>query len=183
VRYNISQNDHNRGINIAGPVANSQIYNNTIYVGKGDKVSLLLHSDWEGWASGTYLYNNIFYVEGEAEFASGASRDPDTGHHITAPGFGSSTGNVFDSNLYFGHLAAAPDAHGRTSDPLLAAPGSGGMGRETLSGYQLQSGSPAADSGKSIHTQGGNDFFGARVPACGGMDRGAAEQQTCSAGK
>ena len=30
VRYNISQNDHHRGINIAGPVTNATIYNNTI---------------------------------------------------------------------------------------------------------------------------------------------------------
>ncbi len=26
----------------------------------------MLHTDWTGWASDTYFYNNIFYVEGNA---------------------------------------------------------------------------------------------------------------------
>src|SRR5205814_4125140 len=46
VRYNISQNDRTRGINIAGPVKESLIYNNTIYVGPDHSVDLLLFSDW-----------------------------------------------------------------------------------------------------------------------------------------
>jgi len=45
VRYNISQNDHHRGINLAGPVSNATMYNNTFYVGRGETVSLLLQSD------------------------------------------------------------------------------------------------------------------------------------------
>src|SRR5262249_8788975 len=70
VRYNISQNDHHRGIKLSGPVKNTAIYNNTIYVGKNESSDLVLHTDWTGWASDTYLYNNIFYVEGEGRIFS-----------------------------------------------------------------------------------------------------------------
>src|SRR2546430_5033874 len=42
VRYNISQNGRTRGINIAGPVNERLIYNNTIYVGPDHSVDLLL---------------------------------------------------------------------------------------------------------------------------------------------
>jgi len=68
VRYNISQNDRTRGINLAGPVKEQLIYNNTIYVGPEHTVDLLLFSDWHGWTEGTYVYNNIFYVVGAPSF-------------------------------------------------------------------------------------------------------------------
>lgn len=177
VRYNISQNDHNRGINIAGPVTNSTIYNNTIYVGKKEKADLLLHSEWNGWAAGTYVYNNLFYVEGSGQFSHGIFRAPD-GAYMTAPGFGKSGDNVFDFNLYFG-VQPVEDAHALLVDPMMSAPGSGGMGRESLSGYRLRAGSPAVNSGTVIEHDGGRDFFGTAVPSCGGVDRGALESDKC----
>lgn len=178
VRYNISQNDRNRGINIAGPVKNSTIYNNTIYIGKGDKVELLLHSNWKGWARGTFLYNNIFYVEGQARFSYAISRKSN-GHHETSPGFGKSSDNVFDSNIYYGMAPFSGDEHALVTNPLLQHPGTGGEGRSTLSGYQLQPDSPAIDSGKTVPNMGTTDFFRAPVPSCGGVDRGAAESDDC----
>jgi hypothetical protein len=177
VRYNISQNDHNRGINIAGPVAGAKIYNNTIYVGKKEKVDLLLHSNWKGWASGTYLYNNIFYVEGAGQFSYARSRKSN-GAHVTAPGLGKSEQNVFDSNVYYG-VPPADDPHGLTSDPRLAGPGTATNGRQTVAGYSLLSGSPAIDSGRVIQEDPGRDFLGAKVPSCGGVDRGALENENC----
>lgn len=183
VRYNISQNDHHRGINIAGPVSHSTIYNNTIYVGKNEKVDLLLHSNWMGWATGTFLYNNIFYVEGVGQFSYARSRSTD-GAHVTAPGFGKSKQNVFDANVYFGvpppndpHVQ--DDPHASTSDPRLASPGSAINGRLNVTGYTLLSGSPAINSGKVIADGGGKDFLGVTVPSCGGVDRGALENQDC----
>jgi hypothetical protein len=178
VRYNISQNDHHRGINIAGPVKNSLIYNNTFYVGKNEKVGLLLHSDWGGWAEGTFLYNNIFYVDGAADFSYGVSRGDD-GAHKTAPGFGSSKNNVFDSNLYFGNVKPMDDAHALTGDPMFVSPGGGGVGRESAGAYRLRPGSPAMDSGRLIDGHGGKDFWGTVVPSCGRVDRGAAEATQC----
>ncbi|HEX4489028.1 MAG TPA: right-handed parallel beta-helix repeat-containing protein [Terriglobales bacterium] len=173
-RYNISQNDHNRGINLAGPVKDTQIYNNTIYVGKSHKTDVLVYSDWFGWADNTSIFNNIFYVEGEGQIAYGTVRDKMTGHHSTAPGLGKSIGNRFDSNIYFG-LPAVDDQHGLTSDPLFALPGDGPQG------YVLRANSPAIDSAKPLEKQ--RDYFGTPIPACGGVDRGAVETSTCAPAK
>jgi Right handed beta helix region len=179
VRYNISQNDRTRGVAVAGPVGGSSIYNNTIYVGPEQHVDLLLQSDWNGWAEGTHLYNNIFYGNGEARFSYSLSRDPD-GAYVTRPGFGKSKDNVFDYNVYFGNLAAPNDPHALSTDPRLVAPGSGGLGRLSLSGYALQAGSPALQTGKSMEKNGGHDFWGSPVPYCGGIDRGAVQSQECA---
>ena len=179
VRYNISQNDHHRGINVAGPVADTTIYNNTIYVGKTEKVDLLLHSNWRGWATGTYFYNNIFYVEGKAQFSYAKSRNPN-GAHITAPGFGLSHHNLFDANVYFG-IAAARDPHSVIADPQFEHAGSAAVGRDTAGGYRLRSGSPALNSGRLLAQNGSRDFFGVKVPSCASVDRGAIESDQCAA--
>jgi len=182
VRYNISQNDRTRGINIAGPVKNSTIYNNTFYVGRDYQVDMVLDSDWHGWAVDSYFYNNIFYVEGSARFSYALSRAPD-GAYATAPGFGQSKINRFDSNLYYGNIARPEDVHALTASPKFRAPGQGGLGRLTLSGYDLQPGSPARGSGKALERakekNGGHDFAGNPTPACGGTDRGALQAQDC----
>jgi hypothetical protein len=169
-RYNISQNDHNRGINLAGPIENTHIYNNTIYVGKEQQADVLLFSDWYGWPRDTSISNNIFYVEGKGQISYASFRDKSSGHHTTAPGLGKSAGNIFDSNLYFG-IPAADEAHPLASDPLFTRPGSG------PAGYQLLPDSPAIDSGKPLDGQ--HDFFGTTLPRCAGVDRGAAEFSAC----
>ncbi len=179
VRYNISQNDGTRGINLAGPVKDSMIYNNTIYVGPEHTVDLLLYSDWHGWTDGTYLYNNIFYVAGTARFSYGISRDAD-GVYVTKAGLGLSKENIFDSNVYYGVKAADDDQHALTADPKLVAPGSGNVGVLTLSGFALRVDSPARRSGKSIEKNGGHDFWDRPVPSCGGIDRGAVQPQECT---
>ncbi len=176
VRYNISENDRTRGINIGGPVKNSLIYNNTIFVGPGLHVDLLVHSDWGGWASETYLYNNIFYVQGSAQFSYAVSR-ADDGAYTTVAGLGQSTGNVFDSNVYYGHVVAPDDPHTLTVDPFLVAPGSGGFGLLTLSGYRLTPGSPACGSGKVVEDNGGRDFRGDKLVHGSKPDRGASQSE------
>jgi len=178
VRYNISQNDHHRGIKLSGPVENTLIYNNTIYVGKGEDVDIVLHTDWTGWASNTYFFNNIFYVEGTARFGYGVTGNQD-GSYVSAPGPGKSTNSVYDFNVYFG-LKSTDDAHAIMSDPLLVNPGRADIGRSTTAGYALRDGSPAIDSGKSIEQNGGKDFIGTPVPQCRAMDRGAFESHECS---
>jgi hypothetical protein len=178
VRYNISQNDHHRGINLAGPVRNATIYNNTFYVGQGETVSLLLQSDWKGWADGTYLYNNIFYVAGTAEFSHGISRGAD-GAYVTMPGLGNSRNTVFDYNVYYGKLEPAADPHALTIDPLFMSSGSANRGAQSAAGYRLRPGSTAINSGKLIDSNGGKDFLGTTVPACGAVDRGAMEFARC----
>ena len=178
VRYNISQNDHHRGINLAGPVANSQIYNNTIYVNKNDKVHLILYSNWKGWSADTYLANNIFYVHGEGQFSYARSRNKD-GAHVTSPGSGQSTRNVFDANIYYG-IPPADDPHKLIIDPRLANPGTAAKGRQTTVGYLPLADSPAINSALSVPSNGGKDFNGAPVPSCGGVDRGAMQRVSCA---
>jgi hypothetical protein len=177
VRYNISQNDHHRAIKLSGPVKNTLIYNNTIYVGKGEDVDVVLHTDWTGWAADTYFYNNIFYVEGTARISYGATGNPD-GSYVPAPGPGKSTNNVFDYNVYYG-MQAADDRHALTSNPWLIDPGHAG-GREDVKGYGLQRNSPALSSGKTIENNGGKDFFETAVPQCGAVDRGAIQSHRCA---
>lgn len=177
VRYNISQNDHHRGIKLSGPVKNTLIYNNTIYVGKGENVDVVLHTDWTGWATDTYFYNNIFYVEGTARFSYGVSGNAD-GSYVTAAGPGKSTNNIYDYNVYYGG-SAADDPHALISNPQMLDPGHGSTGRLTVSGYALRTGSQAIDSGRRIESSGGRDFLGNPVPSCGGVDRGAIEAVNC----
>src|SRR5204863_9569686 len=74
VRYNISQNDRKRGINIAGPVKDSLVYNNTIYVGPEHTVALLPSSIWHAWPEGRAFSNNIFYWAGRGGFCHGVWR-------------------------------------------------------------------------------------------------------------
>ncbi|MBZ5655468.1 MAG: right-handed parallel beta-helix repeat-containing protein [Acidobacteriia bacterium] len=179
VRYNVSQNDRSRGINIAGPVTHTQIYNNTLYTSKGRDVDVVLYSDWGGWASDTGFYNNLFYVSGTAKFSYGVSRDTD-GSYVTKLGFGESTSNIFDYNTYFGSVQSPEDPHALTADPMLANPGTASEGRATLRGYEVRPSSPLINSGKTIPNNGGRDFWGVRVPSCGGTDRGAGEFHRCS---
>jgi len=179
VRYNISQNDHHRGIKLSGPVKNTLIYNNTIYVGKGENSDLILHTDWTGWASDTYIYNNIFYVEGTGRiFSYGVTGNPD-GSYVSAPGPGKSSNTVFDDNAYYG-VKPADDPHALTADPLLVNPGFAKEFQNAGQSYALRDGSPAIDSGKTLDNNGGRDFLGTTVPQCGAVDRGAIESRACS---
>ena len=178
VRYNISQNDHHRGIKLSGPVKNTLIYNNTIYVGKNEDSDVVLHTDWTGWASDTYFYNNIFYVEGTARFSYGVTGNPD-GSYVPGPGPGKSTNNVYDYNVYYG-VRPADDPHALTGDPLLLKPGNATVGRDTASGYALRKNSPAIGSGRMMENNGGKDFLGTAIPRCGIRDRGAIVFRDCS---
>jgi len=167
IRYNISQNDgwgapdqYPATIRIIGPCENTYVYNNTIYLDSSLDIPLLdLGYSWQGWSTGNYFYNNIFYVDGRASYT-----------------FGLSTNNVFSNNVWYGNHNSPPyDPNAITADPCLVAPGSGGDGIVTLDGYQLQAASPCIDEGKYISDSGGQDFWGNSVPRGDGYDIGAHE--------
>lgn len=181
VRYNISQNDHHRGIHIAGPVTNTVIYNNTIYTPAGETVQVVQQSDWKGWADGTRFYNDIFYVAGAAQFSYGTSKNDD-GTYATAPGFGPSTNNVFDYNVYFGDVTPPEDSHSLRTDPQFVNPGKAGLGIMAAAAYRLRAQSSAIGSGKNI-LGAQKDIFDTAVPSCGGIDRGAIESVDCRAAR
>jgi hypothetical protein len=162
IRYNISQDDVHRVIEFSGACTNTQIYNNTIYIGAGLSPSIFgghAFGGTGGLASNTTYSNNIIYNVGNGTY------------NVTGL-----ANNVFNSNLFFGnHPASEPaDPHKITADPMLVSPGSGGVGINTVDGYHLKAGSPAAGSGAVIANNGGRDFFGTALPS-GAPDRGAAQ--------
>ena len=161
VRYNISRND--RGIIFAfsgdsGATATTYIYNNLIYIAANLSPVFFDHRS----ATHTYyVYNNIFYnLSSTASYSFGGSDVP-----------------AFDYNVWYGqHPAGEPgDAHKLTNNPAFVAPGTGTNGWSSLAGYKLQAGSPAIDSGRTIASNGGRDFFGNPVPFNVATDRGAHE--------
>ena len=150
IRYNISQND---GVNTArvfhlgGPVRNTHIYNNTVYIGPQQNLPLFLCTDDDGWPEDTFIRNNIFYVEGRVRYEWGESRN-----------------HVFECNAFYGRHDGRPDdPKAVTSRPPLAGPGTGGETMETLGGYRLAPRAPDL-LGILIPGNGGRDFFGTPRP-------------------
>lgn len=181
IRYNISQNDRVRTFHMPGPVKQTQIYNNTIYIGKDLDVNLIQMSDWNGWPSDTQFFNNIFYVEGTARYGHEVSRTED-GLFKIGPGFGPAQQTVLSHNAFFGnHVERPSDDAALLADPQLVAPGSGQKGLGSLDGYKLKSGSPAINAGKVSGALDLRDFWGNRLRD-GKPDLGAHEFDTSHPG-
>ncbi|GMQ63126.1 discoidin domain-containing protein [Vallitalea maricola] len=168
IRYNISENDSSRTIQLMGPGTRyTKIYNNVFYVGENvDNVRLTANDN--GWEENrekskeAYFFNNIFYVKGK---------------NAT---FDTKSNWIYDSNCYFGVNAPAGDTHAVNEDPKFINPGhvgtvfnvidknygldyngSDSWDTSVFNGYQLQEDSPCKDAGKNI--EGVNitsDFFG-----------------------
>jgi hypothetical protein len=152
VRYNISQNETDRVIGFDGPVTNTQIYNNTIYIGIGLSPRIVefdLFGKAPGYASGVRFVNNIIVNMGNGNYVWGDSKEV-----------------VFASNCFFGtHPPSEPiDPHKVTDDPRLVSPGTAGIGRESVGGYRLLPGSPCLTSGTRVFQSGGRDYWGNRLP-------------------
>lgn len=169
IRYNISQNDLGAVFNFSGTPENTHIYNNTVYIPPNSTTKVVDTLNWGGWAKDTIYTNNIIVNLGTGGY-----------------NFGSSTGNVFDNNLFYGNHPTSVlnlDNNKIVADPMLAAAGTGRIGRDTLGGYQLLAGSPAIGSGKMIPGNGGLDFFGNPVPSDQAPNIGAYEGSGLAAGE
>ncbi len=163
VRYNVSINDGIRAVgknagvspafHISGPVEDTRIYNNTIYVARkpADNVDrmLLRTGHWGGpWPRDTRFTNNIFYVEETAGWDYGDAVD-----------------TVFECNLYWGEQENQPnDALAIREDPLFENPGLTASGVRALLGLRLREGSPAIGTGVFLEHNGGSDFLGTPLP-------------------
>jgi hypothetical protein len=167
VRYNISQNDKGALIRLTSGAGDTQIYNNVFYIPSHLSPKII----WESTSTVTparnfYYYNNIFYnLSPTATYVYGGNT-----HY----------NRFFSHNVFFGyHPSGEPsDPYKLTSDPKFVNPGMGGIGLDTVSGYKLQAGSPCIDSGLSIASNGGKDYWGNPVPYNNGStDRGAHEYQ------
>jgi hypothetical protein len=162
VRYNISQNDGARVFMFSGGVTpNTQIYNNTVYLGQNTTTKIIDHAwDEVGNLNAAWSFkNNIIYNLGSGNYR--------------IPG----TGGTFAGNLYYGsHPINEPnDADKLTVDPLFVDVGTGGAGLTSLDGYKLQESSPIVNTGVKIQKNGGRDFWGNVVSSGARPTRGAHE--------
>ncbi|MFD2163991.1 right-handed parallel beta-helix repeat-containing protein [Paradesertivirga mongoliensis] len=158
VRYNVSVNDGSRltgksagfspVIHIAGPVSNTSIYNNVIYLPKKESSridsTMIDITSWHGYADSTLIANNIFWVADVANYQ-----------------IGESTRNFFENNLYHGrHINIPDDPHALTSDPMfVSVPVSRSQGFDALKCFQLKDDSPCINAGKVIVSTSIVDFF------------------------
>ncbi|MFE3454865.1 hypothetical protein ACFXJ8_38675 [Nonomuraea sp. NPDC059194] len=148
VRYNVSQNDHHRGIENCntGSVESAQVYNNTIYIGDG--ISQVVVNENTVATRNVTMSNNIIYKggTGTASFK-----------------FAAGTGYRFDRNTISAWIANPPvNPGGTTANPLMCNPGRATT-LATARGYRLQPTSPAINAGAAIAGNGGRDFFGASI--------------------
>ncbi len=163
VRYNVSVNDGLRvtgrhagfspAFHISGPVKNTKIYNNVIFiprkpVGPADR-TLVKMDNWGGpWPEETWFANNIFYTEEWTQYD-----------------YGQATRTVFENNLYWGeHREAPSDPSAVSEDPLFVQPGLPASGIQALLGLRLRPGSPCIGRGVPIPDNGGRDFLGHLLP-------------------
>ena len=169
VRYNLSVNDGwggSKGIFTfaLGLIQSTSIYNNTVYVAEGLPAKIMYCDGWDGVIYNqrkVNFHNNII-----ANFGSGG---------YTAP---SGTTAKTSHNLFFGnHPPSEPaDASRLVSDPLfLAALDTAPYGIGSVSGYRVNTASPAAASGLVMTGNGGEDYFGNLVSATAAPTRGFHE--------
>ncbi len=205
VRYNISQNDgrDNRygGINFytgpnAEPLADSQVYGNTVYLSAAagtSPIGFYVLADTDSVA----VYNNIFAVDpglrpmlvtGDGAGLTLAGNDywagPDADLDLNWNGAAYATLDAFRAATGEEELGGV--ATGLGVDPGLVAMGDGGTltGGQTrlasLPEYQLTATSPLVDAGVSLTALGINpgktDFYGTAVPQGTAFDIGAAER-------
>ncbi len=177
IRYNISQNDGARIFHIGGPVQNTMIYNNVIFIEENQDIQCFLYTSWEGWSNQTQIYNNIFYAEGTARYQYALSGNPD-GTYNGIPGFGQSSNNIFENNVFFGnHIAPPIDNDNLADNPQFFAPGTGVDGFGSLTGYKVMNTSPCIGAGRVIENNGGLDFWGNPVPENENPDIGVYQKQ------
>ena len=145
-RYNISQNDKGIIFCINYPVTSVQVYNNTVYI--PSELSPIIISE-RSLGAGTRAYtfkNNLIY------------NNSSTASYIMNNNYVRDV----DHNCFYGyHPDLEPvDTNKTVVDPMLAKPGSGMIGLNTVDGYKLMKGSPCINAGATILNNGGQDYWG-----------------------
>jgi len=146
LRYCISQNDKGDLIFFNYPSAGNEIYNNVFYTKSGLSPNIIHES---GTKNHTYnFYNNIIYDAGSATFSWGS-------------GVGVQTRN-FKNNVFYGISIPSQinDTQIISSNPLFVNVGTATTGLNTVTGYKLNSNSPALNNGIVVSNNGGADYFG-----------------------
>jgi len=168
VRYNLSVNDAAIGyyvIDITGSVADSQIYNNTIYCGNNTDsqvkniklVNLANYQKVTVKSSNTVFTNNIFYAESNVSVGYGY------GDAITKPAFQNVT---FNYNAF--HNIATPSYENLikvtntvSTEPVFVNAGADAIGLSNGENYKVTNIDELV--GVVIENNGGQDYFGNTV--------------------
>lgn len=108
VRHNISYHDQARTFHFAGAPENTFVHDNAVYTAPGSDVQLMFTSDWDGWARGVCVSNNLFSVAGVGRYGHQLTRDYANGAYTIAPGWGPATNIVFTGNKYVGKQVDRP---------------------------------------------------------------------------
>ena len=183
-RYNISENDQTHLVQMQGSLKDDRniLYNNVFYVDHGTLDLDFFRGDFEESAKdinqlGAMFRNNIFYATGQGRFRTVYSlgetmvRSFDENTEPDLP-----SGSIFLNNCYFGPWkdGLPDDPKALVADPKFVAPGTGGFGLNSVTGYTLQDDSPCINAGMYISFNGGRDFFG-NIVDDGHPDIGAFE--------
>ncbi|PRY63366.1 parallel beta helix pectate lyase-like protein [Knoellia remsis] len=153
VRYNISQNDSYRGLEMcSGSIGDAKVYNNTIYIGDG--VSQTVINENTTRPHNIAFENNIVVKEG----AGSATMNLRPNTRIS-----------LSDNTFWNVTGVPANPGGMTADPRFIARGTGPQG------YRLHETSPVLDTGKAIADDVTRDWFGNPVPLSGPVNAGAYE--------
>lgn len=120
LRYNISRNDHTRGIHLSG-AEHTTVAHNAIYAGPGIDMQMLAVTSWKGWARDAVFRDNLFFAQGTARFGHEIRRNPD-GTYELAPGWGPAQAIVFNGNRYVGKMIDRPEDPQARVEPSAAEP-------------------------------------------------------------
>jgi hypothetical protein len=147
VRFNIFDENQHHGIRISGKATNTHIYNNLFFTGDDqDPVMIVYHKSWGGFSNSAVYTNNMFVAKG-------------IGNSFN---LGKSTGNIFQSNLFYGKIMyLPPDPKGVFASPGFICDDCTQSPNPWLR-FMLRNDSPAIGSGTGIENNGGHDF--ARKP-------------------
>jgi hypothetical protein len=182
VRYNISENDQTHLIQLQCNIEEGNvIHNNVFYVDYGTSdLDFFCGDDGKKDKSklGANFHNNIFYATGQGRFrtvyTSGYAWERQFDDTVKLP---KEPGTLFHHNCYFGPWKnGLPDDDEKlVADPMFFAPGTGGEGLSTLSGYKLKLDSPCINTGMLIDGNTDRDFYGNPIND-GSTDFGVYEQ-------
>jgi hypothetical protein len=199
IRYNISENDarkHHGAIAIwsdaARPVADTDFYNNTVFLGGEGGVSGVTQEG--GPISRVRFFNNIFLVRGDRPLVVASNPTGlafrGNAYHVSGGRFRVVWGGVTYDTLSrwraSGQERLDGSDVGHELDPELSDPGNGSTigdptSLPTIKAYELRPASPLIDAGLNPRVlfgvdPGRRDFFGNQIPQGNAYDVGAHER-------
>lgn len=184
-RYNISENDQSHLIEMHGLISEGNLVNNNVFYVDYGMADITFYEgmtnidDAARALMGANFRNNIFYATGQGRFRTvftyGPALERQYLDDVKLPPPAPAT--LFQHNWYYGPwLNGLPaDPEKMEGDPMFIAPGTGGVGLDTLGGYRLRDNSPCVRTGMAIDNNGVRDFYGNPLNSAAGVSYGVYE--------